>query len=362
MSRRDSHDPSSEGRAGSTRRALLLSAVALSACEARAAPEPVAPLKTAPFPVGVAAMTGQFDDLGWAELAGAQFDRVTPEWEMKMEAVLTPEGGLDFARPDRLVAAAEARGLEVFGHTLIWYAQAAPAFERQAGDRAAFAAAYRRYVLDVAGRYRGRVVGWDVVNEPVAEDGDGYRDCLWRRVLGMDYVRLAFEHAREADPAAPLLLNDYNLERFPKKRAAFLRLAEDLLKAGAPLDGLGTQTHLTADLAPGAIKAALRDLASLGLPVHVSELDVGLNPDRLAVLRRGEMEARQAALVAEAVAAVMDLPERQRFGITVWGARDRDSWLRRPPNATGPLPDRPLLFDDDGRPKAAARRFVAALG
>lgn len=319
------------------------------------------PLKSAPFAVGVAAMTGHFDDLGWTELATAQFDRITPEWEMKMEAVLGPDGRLDFSRPDRLVRDAEARGLGVFGHTLIWYAQAAPSFERLAGDRAAFAAAYRQYVLDVAGRYRGKLVGWDVVNEPVAEQGDGYRDCVWRGALGMDYVRLAFEHAREADPDAPLFLNDYNLELFPKKRAAFLRLAEDLMKAGAPLGGLGTQTHLVADLAPGSVRAAVRDLASLGLPVHVSELDVSLNADRLAVFRRGDLEARQAALAAETVEAVMDLPERQRFGITVWGARDADSWLRRPPNAKGPLPDRPLLFDDEGRPKAAARAFVRAL-
>jgi endo-1,4-beta-xylanase len=355
------HVPEFEGRAGQTRRALLLSALALSACDARAAPEaPTAALESAPFPLGVAAMTGQFDDRGWTELVAAQFDRVTPEWEMKMEAVLEADGALDFSRPDRLVAAAEARGLTVFGHTLIWYAQSSAAFERLAGDRAAFAAAYRKYVLDVAGRYRGRLAGWDVVNEPVNDDGEGYRDCLWRQALGMDYVRLAFEHAREADPVAPLLMNDYNLER-PKKRAAFLRLAEGLLKAGAPLSGLGTQTHLIADLEPGAIRATVRELSSLGLPVHVSELDVSHNAGRMSALRRGELEARQTALVAEAVEAIMELPESQRFGLTVWGARDKDSWLRRPPNASGPLPDRPLLFDDDGRPKAAARAFAKAL-
>lgn len=343
-----------------SRRAALVSALALAACgKARATPpEDVPPLKSvAPFPVGVAAMTGQFDDLGWSELVRTHFDRVTPEWEMKAEAVLTASGGFDFTRPDRLVTAAAQRGLKVFGHTLIWYAEPHPSFERIA-DRAPFEAAYARYVETLAGRWS--VDGWDVVNEAVDDDGE-LRDCLWRQRLGDAYVPLAFRHARAATDA-PLLLNDYDLERRPRKRAGFLRLAERLLKSGAPLTGLGTQTHVPADLEPGAITAAIRDLAGLGLPVHVSELDVGIKTGALTAFRLSELLDRQARLVAEAVEAVMALPERQRFGVTVWGARDSDSWLRRGAEDRGPVRDAPLLFDDQGRPKPAARAFAKAAG
>jgi endo-1,4-beta-xylanase len=345
------------------RRHALLSALALAACGRSAsagAGADIPPLKTAaPFPVGVAAMAGFFDDLGWSELVRSQFDRVTPEWEMKTEAVLDGAGGFDFARPDRLVEAARERGLGVFGHTLVWYAQSHPALEALAGDRPAFADRYRTYVQTLARRWR--VAGWDVVNEPVADDGS-LRDCLWRRTLGDDYIRLAFEHAREAAPGTPLFLNDYDLESRPEKLAGYLRLVERLLKAGAPLGGLGTQTHVAADLPRGRIAATVRELGRFGLPVHVSELDVSLNRAGLAALRGPALLEAQAALVAETVEAVMALPEGQRFGITVWGARDRDSWLRRGGEAKAHMTqDQPLLFDDEGRPKGGARRFVGAL-
>lgn len=344
---------------------LAAAPLALAACnrgEAVAAPTgDVPPLKSlAPFPLGVAAMTEQFDDPTWDRVVRTHFDRVTPEWEMKAEAVVDARSRMTWERPDRLVARAAERGLQTFGHTLVWYTQVPATFKALEGDRARFALAYREYVQRVARRYAGKVVGWDVVNEAVLDDGKGYRtDNAWVRNLGMDYVRLAFEHAREADPGAVLFLNDYNLEQLPKKRADFLRLAESLLNAGAPLGGLGTQTHVPADLPPGAIATTVRELGTLGLPVHVSELDVSVNRARGGSPQ--QLAAGQDRIVAETVGAILDLPERQRFGLTLWGARDRDSWLNRPPEARPGRPDRPLLFDDQGRPKAMAHALAAAL-
>lgn len=348
-----------------SRRAVVSGSLALAACGRASADAPARPLpplrSLASFPLGVCATTEQFDDLGWTELVRTHFDRVTPEWEMKAEAFARPEGGYDFTRADRLVDAAAARGLAAFGHTLVWYSQVPRPFLALDGDRQAFAEAYREYVTTAARRYAGRVVGWDVVNEPVLDDGQGYRDCLWRRNLGMDYVRLAFEHAREADPNAVLFLNEYNLEQLPKKRADFLRLAEDLLKAGAPVGGLGTQTHIPADLKPGAIAQTVRELGALGLPVHVSELDISLTRGPGALASRSSLEDGQKRLATEVVQAILDLPPAQRWGLTLWGARDRDSWLRRPPENRGPRPDAPLLFDDEGRPKGVAHALAAAL-
>ena len=340
-----------------SRRGVLAGALALAACDRApaAAATNMTPLKAAAgFPVGVSAMTAQLGEAAWSSLVTRHFDRLTPEWEMKLESFL-PEGDdrLDFSRADRLLEWAEGRGLAVFGHTLVWYAQTAPRFERLDGAGARFERAYADYVTGIARRYRGRLVGWDVVNEPVRDDGEGLRDSLWSRNLGeIGHIRLAFDLARAADPQAVLFLNDYNLETNPAKLRTFLRLAEDLLAEGAPLGGLGTQTHVDCALPAGAIDATVAELGRLGLPVHVSEIDVSTD--------RGE-RARQPAIYAEAAEAMAALPEAQRFGITVWGARDADSWLRRGGEHNPLRPDHPLLFDDAGRAKPAAAALARAL-
>lgn len=334
------------------RRSLILSGLALAACGKQARGQPAGaaaqPLKSlAPFPIGCAVKSDLLADPAYAALLARHFSQLTGEWEMKMEYILRDDGSFRFEAPDRLAGFARANGMRLFGHTLIWYAQERPAFARIDGAGQGFADAYRNYILAVAGRYPGQAVGWDVVNEPVAENGEGLRACLWSKNLGeVGYVVRAFEHAREADPQAVLFLNDYNLEHNSRKRSTFLRLAEQVLKAGAPLGGLGTQSHLTVDTEPGAVTAAVRELAGLGLPIHVSELDVqlkpGVLPDREARLRR------QARLYGEAAEALMGLPARQRFALTVWGLRDRDHWLRR-----GGKPEGPTLFDDAGGAKPA---------
>jgi endo-1,4-beta-xylanase len=315
---------------------------------------------TAPFPLGVAAMSGQIADPGWRLLADAHFNQLTPEWELKMEYVVQDDGGYRFDAPDRLAAYARESGKRFFGHALIWYAQTPKAFERLAATPPAFEAAYRNYILEVVGRYRGQAVGWDVVNEPVLDDGSGYRDCLWRQRFGMAYVDRAFHVAAEADPAATLFINEYGLER-PAKRTPYLRLIEGLLQRGVPLGGIGTQSHLDVETAPTAYRDALRDLAGFGLPVHVSELDISFGRGAAAALRGDRENALRQARVVDAVAqAFLDLPEAQRFGLTVWGVRDGDSWLRRPPNDGGAPRDAPLLFDDSGRPKPAFEALARA--
>ena len=346
--------------------AALPGAAVLSGCKGHAQ-EPVSassipPLKmVAPFPVGTCVMTSAAGDPDLVNLIATNFSQVTPEWEMKMESILKDDGGFDFTRADAVADFAAQHSLRLHAHTLVWYAQKPVAFERIDGNRAVFENAYRNYIAAVAGRYRGRAVSWDVVNEAVNDDDSGgYRDCLWRRNLGMDYIPEAFRLARAADDQAILFLNDYNLESNPKKRAGFLRLAESLLKAGAPLQGLGTQTHMSIDLAPGMVTTAMRDLASLGLPIHVSELDVSTRIGRFDMTSAADKSLRQARLVHETVEAFMALPPQQRFAITLWGVRDQDSWLQRSPNPPGV--DKPLLFDDQGWPKQAAAAFVAALG
>ncbi|QQQ19575.1 endo-1,4-beta-xylanase [Brevundimonas vitis] len=350
-----------------TRRALLTAPLALAACErfATAAPVPAAipPLKAAPFPVGTAFKTDHIADPAWVALARTHISQLTPEWEMKMEYILAD--GLArprFDGPDRLAAWAKAEGLPMHGHTLIWYAQGEEAFTGL--DNAAFDRAFDGYIATVAGRYRGIARSWDVVNEPILDDGSGLRDCHWSRRYGQDgYILRAFEKAQAADPDAILFLNDYNLEGIPAKGTQYLKLVERLLKAGCPLQGLGTQSHLWIDMPDGVIAAFIRELAQFGLPIHVSELDVTLRTDNPLDLRSiAERMARQVDRVTELAEAFVALPAAQRFAFTVWGLRDTDSWYRQGEKDDGK--DRPLPFDGAGNANPMAvvlsRAFRAA--
>ncbi|MDB5470411.1 MAG: 1,4-beta-xylanase [Caulobacter sp.] len=345
-----------------TRRAAIGGGLFLAACsraadEAAAAPIVDVPLKSlAGFPVGCAVMTGHLTEPAFATLLTRHFSQITPEWEMKMEYICGDDGALRFEAPDALAAFARAQHLRLHGHTLVWYANIPKAFAELDVRRASFAEAYRNYIANVVTRYRDVAPGWDVVNEPIEDNDSGsLRQSLWSARLGdTDHIRRALDHAREADPKAVLFINDYNLELNPKKRTAFLRLAETLLKAGAPLGGLGTQTHLAADLSAGAVAGCIKDLASLGLALHVSEMDVSVAWAK--GLPRRAAETRQAELYAEAMGAFMALPARQRYAFTLWGLRDPDSWHRRDKPK-----DAPLLFDDAGAPKPAFAAVAEAL-
>ena len=344
-----------------SRRRILagLPAVALAACDRAPvqaqdiAIDPRPALRdVAGFPVGVCASTTELADPDFVALALGQFSQVTPTWEMKMERILAAGGGMQFEAADAIADFCRQHGLALHGTTLVWYSQDPPAFEQVAGDRAAFAKALRTYVLTVVDRYRGLARGWDALNEAVAEDGHGYRGGIWSRVLGEDYARMAFDLAHEADPDAVLFLNDYNLEILPAKLDSFQRLLERLLNAGAPVGGVGTQSHLEADLPPGEASRAIRALARFGLPIHVSELDISTRVKGLSFASPAQRLRSQARVAGELAEAFMDLPPAQRYAFTVWGARDKDSWLRYPPNA-GDGSDQPLLFDDQGAPKPA---------
>ena len=320
----------------------------------------IPPLKSiTPYPLGVAATFTRLKDPAWSKLAATHFSRLTAEWEMKMEYMLQADGSLQFDRADALIQFARRNDMGVHGHTLIWYAQDGDYFQKLKTKPDSFLNAYVGYINGVMGRYRGFIKGWDVVNEPIWNDGRGLRPCLWQEALGDDYIGLALEAAHRADPDAILFINDYNLELTPKKRATFLKLCEKLLKEGAPLSGIGTQTHIDSGITPGLIKAAIRDIASLGLMVHVSEVDISLrepHPVNLAAPRIHQVRA-----MSELLEAYHDVPDGQRYGLTMWALRDSDSWLNTPQGGKGLLPDEPVLFDSLGRPKPLAQAFVSAM-
>ncbi|NBB14682.1 1,4-beta-xylanase [Caulobacter sp. SLTY] len=345
-----------------SRRAVLGSGLALAACSQKANSQPtggpVPPLKSlAPFPIGTAVQAGQLTDPAFAALVTEHFSQLTPEWEMKMEYTVLEDGSFRFDRPDAIAAFARARGQRLFGHALVWYAQEPPAFQRLDETRASFGQAYDRYITAAVGRYRGQASGWDVVNEPIRDDGSGLREHLWSRRLGeIDHMVRAFQVAQAADPDIPLFINDYNLESNPAKLDQYQRLIERLLRAGAPLTGIGCQTHCNADLPAGSLTRTINALARFGLKVHVSEIDVSLVRAGGRFVSRQEKEAAQARLYAEAITAFAALRPEQQFAFTIWGVRDPDSWLVREDAS-----DAPLLFDGQGRAKGTFRALEAAL-
>lgn len=366
-SHRDSPAPQPHPHA-LARRTFLTSCVALAACDrSTAGPAPPRPAQVpllrdlAAFPIGAEVVTDTFSDPVFDRLARTQFSQITTGYELKMEYVLQPDGSMRFEGGDRIAAFCRDNRQTLHCHTLVWYHEDPAYFRAVDGDPAAFGARYDRYIRTLVGRYAGRARGWDVVNEPVNEDGEGLRESLWTRNLGQEeYFIRAFEQAQAADPHAVLFVNEYNLESRPAKRATFLNLIEAMLKRGVPIGGIGNQSHLVADLPPGQITTAMADIASLGLPIHVSEFDCSLQTGPLDFRSRQQKELAQARLYGEAMQAFLSLPSRQRYAFTFWGVRDSDSWLRLP-SYSKDLTDAPLPFDDAGQPKATFWALVDGL-
>jgi endo-1,4-beta-xylanase len=255
---------------------------------------------------------------------------------MKWDPVQRQPGVYEFAAADRIVAFAEARGMRVRGHALVWHG-ATPAWVG-ALSAPELRIAVEDHIRTVAGRYRGRIYAWDVVNEAVADDGSGLRDTVFRQKLGEGYIDLAFRAAREADPDVLLVYNDYGAEGRGRKSDAVYDLLRRLRDRGVPVGGVGLQMHVAAQGRPatGEIASNMRRLAELGLLVNISEMDVrirnvaGDTAARLAVQRR-EYEEIVTACVAEP----------RCHAVTFWGFTDRYSWID---SFFGP--DDPLLFDD----------------
>ena len=236
---------------------------------------------------------------------------------------------------------------------------------RRAGD---YSPAARRFthalVAVVVGRYKGKIHGWDVVNEAIDEDGS-LRKAPWRDGIGDDYVAKAFEFAREADPGAELYYNDYNLEK-PAKRAGVVRLVKDLRARGLRVDGIGNQAHWRLETPTIAeIEEALVDLHSTGLKVMYTELDINLLPNAgrgadPAVANpyaTGLPDEKQQQL-AKRYADIFGVIVKHRDSVsrvTFWGLSDADSWLNR-----GRM-NYPLLWDRQRQPKPAFQAVVDVL-
>lgn len=340
-----------------------------------------------------------------------QFNQIAPENDLKWQLIHPRPGasGYEFGPADAYVEFGMQHKMYIVGHTLVWHGQTpnwvfqgtnpppvltnvstagptgtnvtgtnAPGgrrmgrgpggggFGRFTGPRASrdeLLARMREHIHTVVGRYKGKIKVWDVVNEAIADGGTNVlRNSLWVEIIGPDFIAKAFEYAHEADPEAILRYNDYGLEN-PGKRRKLITLIKELQAQKIPVYAIGTQAHLSVS-SPSfeGMDEALTELASLGLPIHVTELDVNSaqggqrstsadiseNP---AVTQGGlvdDANQRLADQYANMFRAFVKHKDAVKL-VTFWGVNDGVSW-----RANG----RPLLFDGNNKPKPAFEAVV----
>lgn len=217
-------------------------------------------------------------------LLAREFNCITAENAMKMGPIHPRAGNdpasYDFAPADAIVEFAAKNNLKMIGHTLCWHSQM-PRWmgEPESGQaeltKEVLTARLRDHIMTVAGRYKGRIHGWDVVNEAINDGAGDYRQSVFHKVIGKEYLALAFKWAREADPGAELYYNDYNLDANDRKRATAIELVKYLREQGCKIDGIGLQGHYNLTTPTIAkIDETIGMFAALGLRVHITELDV----------------------------------------------------------------------------------------
>lgn len=365
------------------RQPLLLGAVLAAAMCASAQSTPS--LKDAyknDFYIGAAMddaqITGQ-DKVGDA-LIVSQFNSISPENALKWEIVHPQPDKYDFRLADQYVAFGEEHHMFIVGHNLVWHEQVpAWVFRDAKGNllrRDALLARMREHIHTVVGRYKGRIQSWDVVNEALNEDGT-LRQSLWLKIIGPDYIEKAFQYAHEADPAAELTYNDYNLEKETKRKGA-IALIKKLQAEGVPISCVGIQGHLHLNSpTPEQEDAAISAFQALGLKVAISELDIDVLPSAgygptadvsLSIRQNPKLNPYVHGLPASVQQQLADryvaffrvfLKHRGALSrVTFWGVTNADSWLN-----DWPVEGRtsyPLLFDRNGQLTPAYQAVLRA--
>ncbi|MDF2474551.1 MAG: xynA [Sphingobacterium sp.] len=308
-------------------------------------------------------------------LIESQFNTITAENCMKAMYLQPREGEFNFKDADRFVEYGEKHGMRLIGHTLIWHSQAPSWFFKDKDgkevSKEVLIERMRKHIHTVLSRYKGRIKGWDVVNEAILDNGE-WRQSKFYQIIGEDFVRLAFQFAHEADPDAELYYNDYSMF-LEGRRKGVVSMVRKLQEKGVKIDGIGMQGHLNIDYpALSDFENSLLAFSALGVKVMITEMEISVLPAPKQT-RGAEVSTRftynkQLDPYAKGLPKDKELLLGQRYKdffalflkhrdkidrVTVWGVTDGDSWKN-----SWPVPGRtdyPLLFDRNYRPKS----FVA---
>ena len=327
------------------------------------------------FKIGTALGGNQIngDDPQALTLTLEQFNTITAENDMKFGPIHPKPEQYRFDTADRFVEFGLEHQMFIVGHTLVWHNQTSRwIFNDEQGEqvnRETLLARMQDHINTVVGRYKGRVHGWDVVNEALNEDGS-LRQTQWLQIIGEDYIQRAFEFAHQTDPQAELYYNDYNMF-IKEKREGAVRLVKTLLDAGVKVDGIGMQAHWGLDYPSiEEAEASIVAFAELGVNVMITELDITVLPnpqqnqgadvslsveeqEALNPYKEGLPDSVQQQLTdryAELFALFVKHSDKISR-ITFWGTHDGHSWKNNWP--VRGRTNYPLLFDRNYEPKPA---------
>jgi endo-1,4-beta-xylanase len=329
------------------------------------------------FYIGVALNLDQIlgNEPNAISLVEKHFNSITPENILKWEEVHPEPNRYNFEAVDRYVALGEKHKMQIIGHTLVWFHQTPNwVFQDQSGNpvnREVLLNRMKEHIFTVMGRYKGRIHGWDVVNEAISSDGH-FRKNKWLEIIGEDYVLKAFEYARQVDPDAQLYYNEYDFE-LPSKCEGIIQLIKNLQSKGVHIDGIGIQGHWFLDYPPiKDIENYILALSSLGIKLMITEMDVGVLPyypvdSKVVDLSSFDPETQkkfnpypdvlpdsvQEDLAKRYVELFsLFLKHRDKFSrVTFWAVHDGQSWRRYTPISG--RADYPMLFNNNCEPKLA---------
>ncbi|HBF33047.1 TPA: 1,4-beta-xylanase [Candidatus Sumerlaeota bacterium] len=308
------------------------------------------------------------------------FNSIVVENCMKSEVIQPEEGKFDFEQADRFVKFGEAHKLHMVGHVLVWHSQTPKWFfvtddKGTTVTRDVLIERMRKHITTVVTRYKGRIQSWDVVNEAFMDDGS-YRDSPFYKIIGKDYIKLAFQFAREADPNAELIYNDYSVEH-EGRRDAIVKLVNDLKREGIKVDGIGSQGHITMDYPDFKdTEKAIIAFAGTGAKVMITEMDLTTLPAPV----EGDMGAdvylnfkydKKLDPYADGLPDALAKQLHDRYAeafrvflkhqdkisrVTIWGLTDGQSWRNDWPIRG--RHDYPVWFDRNYQPKPIVKTII----
>ncbi len=299
----------------------------------------------------------------YRRIAAEQCSIAVAENAMKWDALRPAADQFSFDVADAFVAFCESHHIKMRGHNLCWH-ESLPAWLMRIATAENARGLLVHHIRTVAGRYKGRMHSWDVVNEAVhIEDGrpDGLRTSFWLKLIGEDYLETAFRAAREADPTALLTYNEYGIEgetsADQQKRAAVLLLLRRLRQRNVPIDAIGIQSHIKANAPEGygpALRRFIQSCREMELEVFVTEIDVD---DRELPSDFAQRDVGVAATYGNYLRQVLAEPNVR--AVLAWGVDDAQTWLNQNNPRADHEPQRPLLFDRDLREKSAFSSVMA---
>lgn len=321
-------------------------------------------------------ITGQ--DSAASRVVKENFSAIVPENCMKSGSIQPKEGEFNFTLPDQFVEFGIQNNMFITGHCLIWHSQAPRWFfsdsEGKEVSREVLLERMKTHIYTVVGRYKGKVKGWDVVNEAIEDDGS-YRKSRFYKIIGEDFIKYAFQFAHEADPDCELYYNDYSMA-VPGKRNGVVAMVKKLQEQGVKIDGIGMQTHVGLSYPKlEEFEASMEAFGALGMKVMMTEMDISVLPSPSR--NQGADIATNIAYQEKLNPYVKGLPDSARVAlenryidffklflkhddyvtrVTLWGVNDANSWKNGFP--VRGRTDYPLLFDRKNQPKSVVPLLI----